>query len=385
MNVTVRIETKTIVRILTTVLLFVFAIFLITKSVAALTLFAIAFFLSIALNPVVSKLAQKLPGKSRVGSAAIAYLIVLLVIGAFLFLVLPPVIQQTSSFINTLPDTIRDLVSKKGVIGDLVDKYHLQGQIDQVIQGFKNQAGGILQGVGAGLLTGVSSIMTGFVGVLTVLVMTFLMLIEGPDWIERIWSLYHNKTKLARNKRLLAGMYKVVTGYVGGQLLVSTIGASCSMLTLLVLHFIFPAIPIGVIIPLGGIIFVMSLIPMFGATIGAIIATIVLVFSSVPAAVIFLVYYVIYQQLENNLVQPIIQSRSVQLTALAVFSSAILGIYLFGILGGILAIPIAGCIRIAINDYIAHKDDYVVTQKRPSILSQVAAKVTGKHHDDHEE
>ncbi len=108
--------------------------------------------------------------------------------------------------------------------------------------------------------------------------------------------------------------------------------------------------------PTAAITFVLSLIPMFGATIGGIIVTALLAFNNVPAAIIYAVYFVVYQQLENNFIAPHIQSKRNDLSALAILASVTIGLYMFGILGGIIAIiPIAGCVRILIDEYLARR------------------------------
>ncbi len=153
-------------------------------------------------------------------------------------------------------------------------------------------------------------------------------------------------------------MYSVVTGFINGQVLVAAIGASSVFVVLFVLTRIFSEVPLGAVVPLAGIAFISALIPMFGATIATIIITIVLLFNSIPAAVVFLIFFLIYQQIENNVIQPVVQSRTVQVSALGVFSAAIIGIVLLGIVGAIIAIPIAGCIRVLLLDFMNHREDY---------------------------
>lgn len=157
---------------------------------------------------------------------------------------------------------------------------------------------------------------------------------------------------MLHHKELVSKMYNIVTGYVTGQLAVSGIGAFFAGLTVFILSFIFD-VPHNLALPSAAIAFLLSLIPMFGATIGGVLICLLLAFNDLTAALVFAVYFVIYQQIENNFVSPTIQSKTVELSALAVLVSVTVGLYLFGIAGGIISIPIAGSIRVLLEDYLA--------------------------------
>ena len=156
------------------------------------------------------------------------------------------------------------------------------------------------------------------------------------------------------HQSLLRRMYSVVTGYVTGQLSVSAIAGTVSGLTVFVLSLIFH-VPSNFAIPAAAILFIMSLIPMFGEMIGVLLISLVLVFNDPPAALAYLGFLIIYMQVENNYIVPKIQSKKLELSALAILISVIIGIYLFGIAGGIISIPIAGCVKIFVDDYINRK------------------------------
>jgi predicted PurR-regulated permease PerM len=104
------------------------------------------------------------------------------------------------------------------------------------------------------------------------------------------------------------------------------------------------------------IIFICGLIPMVGHTIGAVIVTCVALFHSVTAAVIILAYYILYQQIENYVVQPRIQANATNMSALLVFASVLLGANFGGLLGALVAIPVMGCLRVAVLDYLESRD-----------------------------
>ncbi len=354
MKVQIDIDTKTFTRFLLVVSAFVAMVFILWKLVPVLLILLVAFFLAIALNRPVSAMARRLPGHSRVLATAISYVLFVSVLGLFLTIAVPPIIKQTTSFINSIPAYIDQASQQQGLFGEIVNRYQLQQEVDDFIKGAQGQAGQVAQGLGSNIVSGVSTLINGAITVIMVLVLTFLMLVEGPMWTKRLWDAYHDMKLLERHKRLVGRMYRVITGYVNGQVLVATIAALASALTLLVLSIFF-TIPISAILPLAVIVFFTSMIPMIGATIGAIIVLTVLVLSDVGAALIFVVYFIIYQQIENNVIQPTVQSRSVDLSALGIFTSAVIGIVSFGLIGGVLAIPIAGCIRVLLLDYLDNR------------------------------
>lgn len=357
-QVTVHVEIRTVIRLLLALSLFGLAIFAVLKLTTIIFIFAVSFFLSLALNPPVNRLASFLPGHNRVLASGLAYIIVLGILGLFVYIAVPPVVQQTSSFVNNFPSYIESLSSKESSVSSVITRYDLEDEVSQGITELENAAGGIAQNVGSTVISGLTSAITGLVIVITILVLTFFMLIEGPRALKSWWGLYHNKRKLARDKRLAQKMYKVVTGYVNGQVLIAGIAAASVFVSVFVLGQFFDDVPLGAVAPLTGIAFICTLIPMFGATIATIIITLVLLLNSIPAAIIFLVFFIIYQQIENNVIQPIVQSHSIQLTALAVLSAAIIGIALAGIVGALLAIPIAGCLRVLLLDFIHNRQDY---------------------------
>ncbi len=338
----------------------------------ALLILGISLFLALALNIPVSKIARRLPGKSRVGATAISYLVVIVVLGAVLFLVVPPIVQQTAKFAQTVPAIVDNATKQVHGLRDFISKYNLQPQVNQALNSLNQTASSWAGNVGQNVLTGIGSIFSFFTAAILILVLTFLMLVEGPLWVERFWNIYSNEPRMMKHKKVAGRMYGVFTGYVTGQLTVSAIDATTAGIVVFVLSLIFPAIPASLAMPTAAIAFVLSLIPMFGATIGGIIITLLLAFNNIPAAIIYVIYFIVYQQIENNFVAPHIQSKKIDLSALAVLGSVTIGLYVFGIIGGIIAIPIAGVVKILIEEYIEarkarHADDNV-TEKHVKSL-----------------
>lgn len=376
MKVKIEIETRTFVRFLLVVMAFLVAILAIYSAKTALIILGTALFLALALNAPVSWLSKHLPGKSRTLSTSIAFLLVVLFIGFFVFLVIPPIAQQTMKFIDTAPDTIRTLSDQWSGFGQLVEKYHIQPQVDRAVESMQSDLGDWVAGIGHGVISSVSSALALFAATLLVIVLTFLMLIEGPTWMSRIWSLYGDKKKLNRHKRIVSRMYAVVTGYVGGQLTVSGIGALAAGAAVFVLAQFFHNVPPNLALPTIAICFLFSLIPMFGASIAGVIVAVLLAFNDVAAAIIFVVFFIIYQQVENNIISPKIQSKRIELSPLAVLVAVTIGLYVFGIIGGIISIPIAGSIKVLVEEYIIKKKQETAEEANP--FKKVINKITGE-------
>ncbi|MFZ2126380.1 MAG: AI-2E family transporter [Candidatus Microsaccharimonas sp.] len=354
MKTRLEIDTRTFVRFWLVVIGLGLLIYLIIAAQVALIILGTSLFLALALNTPVGRIARRLPGKSRVGATAIAYVAVVTILGAIIFLVIPPIVQQTAKFVESVPAVVDSATQSWHGLRDVVDQYGLQSQVDSALNSLKDNATGWASNVGQSVISGIGSIFSFFTALLLVLVLTFLMLIEGPAWMQRLWGLYNNKGRMEIHKRISSRIYGVVTGYITGQLTVSAIGATFAGLAVFVLSLVFPVIPSNLAFTTAAITFVLSLIPMFGATIGGVIVTALLAFNNIPAAIIYAIFFIVYQQIENNFISPQIQSKRNELSALAVLASVTIGLYMFGIVGGIIAIPIAGSLRILLDEYLIY-------------------------------
>ena len=352
MRTRIEIETNTFVRFWLVVIGFALVALAIYSAMSALIIIGTAFFLALALNGPVNRLASFLPGQSRVGGTAIAFVIIVAILGAFIVLVVPPIVQQSAKFIETVPGLVDSATTQWHVLDNLIMRYHLEGQVNDAVNSIKASSSGWAASIGSNVVSSVGSLINLMASTFLVLVLSFLMLIEAPLWLQRIWGVYNDQERMEHHKALAYKMYRAVTGYVTGQLTVSAIGAAFSGLTVFILHFIFPAVPINLALPSVAIAFILSLIPMFGATIGGVLIAVLLAFNDVTAAIIFVVYFFIYQQIENNFISPTIQARTVELSALAILVSVTVGLYVFGLAGGIISIPIAGCIKVLLEDYL---------------------------------
>lgn len=351
MKVRIEIDTRTFVRFWLVVIGFIVAGAALIAAQQALIILGAAVFLALALNRPVSALASVLPGKSRAGGTAIAYVLVVVFLGLFTSFVIPPVIEQTAKVAESVPEFVDQAQTQWKGLNELIHHYGLEGQVDQAVNSIKENATSWAASLGTNIVSSVGSLFGFFTALFLTLVLSFLMLIEGPHWLRLIWGIYNDEERMEHHKMVATKIYHVVTGYVTGQLAVSGIGAFFTGLTVFILSWIFN-VPHNLALPAAAIAFVLSLIPMFGATIAGVLISILLAFNDLSAAIVFTVYFIIYQQIENNFVSPTIQAKTVELSALAVLGSVTIGLYLFGIAGGIISIPIAGSIKVLLEDYL---------------------------------
>lgn len=376
MKTRIEIDTKTFVRFWLVVIGFAFAILAIYSARTALILIGIAFFLALALNAPVTYLAKHLPGKSRVVGTAVAYVVVVAILGVFVFLVIPPIVQQTAKFAQTVPHLVDGATTQWHGLNDLINKYHVQPQVDSALHSLQDNTTSWAGSLGKNVISGLGSLAATVASTFLVLVLSFLMLVEGPTWLKRLWGVYNDEDRMESHRNLVRRMYHVVTGYVTGQLTVSFIDATLAGIAVFVISLFFPAIPSNLALPTVAIAFTLSLIPMFGATIAGVLIAILLAFNNLTAGIIFAVYFVVYQQVENNFIAPTIQAKKLELSALTVLASVTIGLYVFGLAGGIISIPIAGCLKVLLEDYLARAKKNREKSEKP--LAKLVKKIQGE-------
>lgn len=365
MKVKIEIDTQTFVRFWLVMIGFGLAGLTLYSARTALILVLISFFLALALNSPVHYLAKHLPGNSRLAGTAGAYIAVVGIVLGFIFLVIPPMIQQTVHFAETIPSLVERNKGNFTSVEHFVDKYQLQPQIDKALDNARESASGWAASIGSNVLSGLNSILGVLISLLLVLVMSFLMLLEGPAWMRRLWSVYDDEKTRIHHQQLAQKMYSVMTGYVNGQLAVAGIAGLLSGLMVFGLSFFFDEISANLALPVFAIASLLSLVPMFGATIAGVLITLIIALNSIPAAIVFAIYFVVYQQIENNFISPVIQSKTVQLSALIVLVSVTIGTYMFGLAGGIISIPIAGWIKVLIEDYLQNRTSQAKSDEKP--------------------
>ncbi|MGK2896445.1 MAG: AI-2E family transporter [Candidatus Saccharimonadales bacterium] len=326
----------------------------------ALFILGAALFVAVALNGPVSRIAKMLPGNSRVGGTALSFTLVVAFLGMFITLVIPPIVQQTVKFIETVPAIAESATTQYDGVKGIINRYQLQGQVDQALENIKGNTSSWAANLGGNVVGSLSSIGGFLVSLVLTLVLAFLMLVEGPGLLRKFWALYDDRKKLEYHQHLLNRIYGVVNSYVIGQLTIAAIGAVVMGVFVFILSLLFPEVASNLAIPAVAIYFVFCLIPMFGSTLAAVLIGLLLVLNNLVAALVFGIGFLIYQQIENNVVAPGIQSKKMELTALWVLTAVTIGIYVFGIVGAIVSIPIAGSLKVFLDDYLAQRSkEYV--------------------------
>ncbi len=310
-----------------------------------LTWILVALFFAIALNPAVDWLQER--GIRRRGYAvALTSLGVAGVIALIGWLVIPPLVDQVNDFAQKVPDYIDDLTKGRGRLGFLETKYHIVERIREAVQ-----EGGASKvfGLSGTAISITKSVLTMVAAVITIIALTYFMLLEGPTWLNRFYSLWAPNTE-SRLRRIFGEIGRVVGGYVTGNLFISLIAGVSSGLVLWALDVPF-ALALGLLVGL------LDLVPLVGATIAAAVVTTVTFLSTdgITSGVIVLVFFIVYQQLENHLLQPLVYGRTVQLSPLVVLIAVLIGASLAGVLGALGAIPVAGAMQVIVVDWLSHR------------------------------
>jgi predicted PurR-regulated permease PerM len=341
----VRFRLRTVLSILGTIILLAVVLEVVWIARHVVTWILISLFLALALNPAVEWFMRH--GVRRRGmAAALTYFLTLAFFVGIGFTFVPTLVDQVNEFVHKLPDYVHDVTHGRGRLGFLETKYHIQERVEKAVkEGGATKVLG-LSGTALSLAKGVISIV---VGAITIAFMTFFMLLEGPTWVDRLFGLLPLRSQ-PRWRAVGHDIYRTVGGYVTGNLLISLIAGGLTTIVLLVL-----GVPYAV--ALGLIVAILDLIPLAGATIAAILIGVVAFLHSIPAGIIVVAFFIVYQQVENHILQPLIYGRTVQLSPLAVLISVLIGAELAGILGALAAIPIAGSIQVLILDWRKHRHE----------------------------
>jgi predicted PurR-regulated permease PerM len=263
-----------------------------------------------------------------------------------------PVVRQVNNFVDDLPHYVEDAKSGKGPIGDLVKRYDL----DKKVQENQAKIQKALTGAGTPALHIAQSVFTTLIAMLTILVLTVLLLLRGPQLCDGALKLVAERHR-ERVRLVAIDAGRAVSGYMLGNFLISLI---CGLATYALLRTL--GVPYAEVIAL--FVAFADLIPLVGATLGA-IPTIGLAFlHSTTAGIVAVIFYVVYQQFENHVLQVAVMSKTVDVNPLTVLLSVLVGVELFGILGALLAIPAAGIIQVVVRNLF---DDSGRLKREPTV------------------
>ena len=352
MKVKIEIDTKTLIRFWLVIFGFITVAGAIWLAKDVLIMIIIAAFLALALNAPVARITKILPGsnKNRVAATAVAYLTIVLIFGGLISLLTPIITDQVKHFSKDLPQIVQNYTGESSGIRRFIVENHLEGMISQAVDSITRSINSSVSKIGDLFFGSIASIVGWIISLFMILAMAFLMLVEGPDLINRLFKVFYTDKVLEKDhRRILSQMYGTVSGYVSSIVTICSISATCGSITTLILALIF-GFPISLVAPIAVLLFVFGMIPMVGATIAGLLSAVILGLNVPTAGLFFLIYFLIYQQIENNVISPMIQARNNQLSALIIFIALTIGVYAFGLLGALLAIPLAACAKILLQE-----------------------------------
>jgi predicted PurR-regulated permease PerM len=336
--------TSTILRIVLIVVLSALAVYVVYLLRTVVAWVVIAAFIAACATGPVNVLARRM---KRGSAIALVYLTIVLVPLIMLLLLVVPLIEQTVRLVGDLPDYVADLkqtFEDNDQLRELDEKYDLTGKLEDVVSNLGSSlddAAATLADVGAGLVSSIFALVT-------ILVLSMFMAASGKGWFESFLAKRPDREARAL-RRAGERVANAVSSYVGGALLQATVAGIAAFLMLTILGIPSP-------LPLALIIAVLDLIPMVGATLGAVAVGVVVLFAgSTVDVVIWALFAIVYQQFENYVVQPRIQSKAVAIDPFIVVIAALVGGTLLGVLGALLAIPSAATIQITVGEYLAFR------------------------------
>ena len=333
-----------ILRVVVTVVASAFALYLIYKLRTPISWLLFATFVAVAVSAPVNLLSRRMPRGAAIAVVYFGLILIPIVIGAIL---VPPAVQATSDLVSNFPSYVDDLnntVQNSATLKNLNENFDLVGKLRDLANnaaGSLNDVATTLANLGAGLLGSLFALFT-------ILVMSMFIVGRGHVWTQAVLRTRRPEEAEAIG-RALDRMAVAVSGYVGGALAQATIAGVASFTVLTILGLPSP-------LALAVLIAMLDLIPLVGATVGAFLVAIVTLFTGFPTVtIIWVIFAIVYQQFENYVVQPRIQGRAVELDPFVIVVAALFGGTLLGIVGALLAIPVAAALQIGVREFLAYR------------------------------
>lgn len=327
----------------------VVAILLLWRLRVLLLLVFVSMFLAALLNPAVSFLDRR--GLRRGASTAIVFVVAFLAAAGIGFVLFHPVYDSATKFARELPSIVKQAQQGKGQIGRLVQRFHLL----QYVKQHAPQLESAITKLGKPALALGKTVVSGAVAVVTIAVLTFFLLLEAPRLTRGVLR-WMQPEHSARARVVLDEVSRTVAGYMLGNLATSVIAGVVVYVALLV-----TGVPFAIVLAIW--VALVDFLPLVGGLLAG-VPTVALAFlHSVTAGVVTLVVFLVYQQIENHVLNPVIMSRTVRLDALFVLLSILVGAELGGLVGSelgglvgaLLAVPTAGAIQVVARDLWLHR------------------------------
>jgi predicted PurR-regulated permease PerM len=337
----VRFRARTILAVLGIVLAVAAILKLLWIAHQVLTWVLIAVFLALALDPLVN-LFMRLGIRRRGLAIGATFLLLGGVIATLGAAFIPTLVDEINDFIDAVPQYVEDLTEGRGRLGWLERDYQIVERLQDAVENLNLSR---VLGVSGTAVAVTKGVITAIVATITIVVMTFFMLLEGPKWIERFFDELP-EDKRPRWRALGRDVYATVGGFVAGAALIATIAGVTSAILLTILGVSY-AFALALLVAL------LDLVPLAGATLAAIVVTTVAVLDSGwTIGLIVLGWFIAYQQFENHVLYPIVYSRTVALSPLVILIAVLIGASVAGVIGALGAIPIAGTIQVFVRDWL---------------------------------
>jgi predicted PurR-regulated permease PerM len=352
-------STRAIVKVLLVTAATAAVLYLLYLVRSILMMLFIAVFLAVALGPAVD-LYERRARMPRGVAILFVYITILGAIVGLGLLVVPPIVNGVNHFVDKVPTYVQDL-RKNQTVRKYDNKYHITDRLDREAKKLPNRLGDA-----ASALTSVTvGVFSAIFQLVTVLVLAFFFLLDGKRMVG--WGLRQLPAERAeRTQKVLADVYEATSGYVVGNLIISVIAGTGTWIVLEILSVPF-AVPLSVLMAF------LDLIPLVGATIGGVGIGIVAAIADFPTAVIvWAIYFIVYQQIENNVLQPVIYRRTVALHPLVVLVAVLIGGSQLGVLGALIAIPVAAGLQILVKDWWRVRKQRIVVKDPPPPPSEIA-------------
>lgn len=300
----------------------------------------LATFIAVALSGPVNVLNRYVPRGLAIAAVYLGLLLLPVALGA---LVVPPLVDQANELADNLPEYAADaqeFVRENDTLRGLEEDYQIVDKIEEEAAKLPERiddAAVVLSDIGLGLVDSLFALVT-------ILILAAFMLGSGRKWVDGALAL-QPPDRAQRLRRVLDRIGAAVANYVAGALLQATIAGILAYIVLLILGVPFRA-------PLAVLVGLFSLIPLVGATVAAVVVGLVTLFTDFPTAtIVWTIWAIVYQQVENNVIQPQIQRRAVDVQPFVVLVAVLFGATLLGVIGAILAVPAAASVQILIKEW----------------------------------
>ncbi|HEX5893321.1 MAG TPA: AI-2E family transporter [Solirubrobacterales bacterium] len=344
--------TRTVTRTVLTVVLVALALYIVYLLRRPISWIVIAAFIAIAAAGPVNYLQRHM---RRGFAIALTYITIILIPVGLGALLIPPIVSEVEELAENAPayaEDVTEFVEENKTLNNLNDDYDITTKLQEEADSLEEKipdAAGALADIGVGVVNSI------FAGV-TIFILSIFMVAGGPRWVHGFVRMQRPE-HAERIERTLRRIANAVGNYVGGALLQATIAGVTSFVVLTILGVPFAG-------PLAVVVFVFDLIPVVGATIASLLVAIVAAFVNFPIAlIVWVIFAIVYQQVENYVIQPQIQKRATKIEAFVVLVAVLFGSTLFGVLGAILAIPTAATLQIAIHEYREYRRETLAAEQ----------------------